>query len=159
VIGRGSTPHFISTDCYAVDPQKQVRIGSHYMKPNAAKQELLSATFIGALCGDNRLFCDWSKPGDEDLWVPPSFVPLVLECHSGAMSPLTRKTVDCISRKLSSASGSHTASHAALRLAQRIAIALHRENARALLQRAAPSEAGTRRSHWSSFSDRCEGFQ
>ena len=64
------------------------------------------------------------------------FVPLVVEAHGGGWSPSTRATVDFISRTRSACQHEDVAS-VSLRIAQRISCTLHKENARAVLRRAA----------------------
>ena len=64
------------------------------------------------------------------------FTPMICEAHSGAWSLTARRVIDRISEAIASTSGEekHVTS---LRVAQRISVALHRANARAILQRVA----------------------
>ena len=64
------------------------------------------------------------------------FVPMVVEAHGGGWSPLTRSTIDSISRTQASCIHEDFAS-VSLKVAQRISRTLHKENARAILRRAA----------------------
>ena len=64
------------------------------------------------------------------------FTPMICESHSGAWSPTARRKIDEISAAISSSTGELKA-NASLKLAQRTSIALHRANARAVLQRIA----------------------
>jgi hypothetical protein len=65
------------------------------------------------------------------------FTPLVFEAHGGGWSVSARKVLDTLAKSQSVAwqTGQEPAS---LRIAQRISISLHRENARAVLRRLAP---------------------
>ena len=65
------------------------------------------------------------------------FIPMVLESHGGGWSPLFRKTLDEITKIISSSSHDRNET-ASLRVAQRISVSLHRENARAVLRRLTP---------------------
>ena len=67
------------------------------------------------------------------------FVPLVVEAHGVGWGPTIRFTVDWISRVQSACQHNEVAS-VSLRIAQRISCTLHKENARAVLRRAAVSE-------------------
>ena len=75
------------------------------------------------------------------------FTPLIFESHGGGWSPLTRKVLDGIAKSQSAAwlIGSESPS---LRIAQRISIALHRENARAVLRRLAPPSVAPAPGGW-----------
>ena len=64
-----------------------------------------------------------------------NFVPMVFEAHGGGWSPLARATLDWISRNQASCHNDDSAA-VSLKIAQRISCTLHRENARAILQRA-----------------------
>ena len=74
------------------------------------------------------------------------FLPMVLESHGGGWSPLFRKTLDEITKRISSSSGEV----ASLRVAQRISASLHRENARAVLRRLTPVSTTAAASGWGS---------
>ena len=63
------------------------------------------------------------------------FVPMVVEAHGGGWSPLARATLDWISKHQASCHNDDPAA-ISLKIAQRISCTLHRENARAILQRA-----------------------
>ena len=64
---------------------------------------------------------------------------MVVEAHSGAWSPTARRVLDYLAKGIAAANG-EAVEVASLRLAQRISIALHRANARAILKRAASIE-------------------
>ena len=68
------------------------------------------------------------------------FTPMVFEAHGGGWSPLARATLDWISKQQAACHNDDPAA-VSLKIAQRISSTLHRENARAILQRtaAAPS--------------------
>ena len=68
-----------------------------------------------------------------------AFIPMICEAHSGAWSSIARQTLDVISAAVASSTGV-SKNNASLRLAQRTSIALHRANARAVLQRLASLE-------------------
>ena len=76
-----------------------------------------------------------------------TFVPMVIEAHSGGWSPLARTTLDWIARQASACTGEEHGP-AALRIAQRISATLHRENARAIHKRSASELAGSFYSGW-----------
>ena len=63
-----------------------------------------------------------------------AFMPMVLEASGGAWSPSARRVLDLVAKGLSS-NWSDEGCPSSLRFAQRISIALHRENARAVLRR------------------------
>ena len=67
------------------------------------------------------------------------FVPLVAEAHSGAWSPGARKVLDRVA-EMQKASGGEPGEVSSLRIAQRLSVALHRANARAVLRRSSPPE-------------------
>ena len=77
------------------------------------------------------------------------FLPMVLESHGGGWSPLFRKTLDEITKRISSSSQDR-GEVASLRVAQRISASLHRENARAVLRRLTPVSATAAASGWGS---------
>jgi hypothetical protein len=81
------------------------------------------------------------------------FVPMVLEAHAGGFSGLMRATLDWVSRQ---AAATQHENHGviALKIAQRISIALHRENARAVLIRAVVPEVGPQPTGWEDPGDR-----
>ena len=62
------------------------------------------------------------------------FTPMICEAHSGAWAPNARRVLDRVSRGMAACSGEET-EVVSLRLAQRISVALHRANARAILKR------------------------
>ena len=77
------------------------------------------------------------------------FVPMVLESHGGGWSALFRKTLDEITKRISSSA--HDRNEAAsLRVAQRISASLHRENARAVLRRLTPISSVASAAGWGS---------
>ena len=67
------------------------------------------------------------------------FTPMVVEAHSGAWSTTAKRVWDMIA-KAQSASWNEDGDVSSLRIAQRLSIALHRENARAVLRRVPPVE-------------------
>ena len=67
------------------------------------------------------------------------FTPMVVEAHSGAWSTTAKRVWDMIA-KAQSASWNEDGDVSSLRIAQRLSIALHRENARAVLRRVPPEE-------------------
>ena len=68
------------------------------------------------------------------------FVPIVFEAHAGGWSPMARGLFDWISREIAVRHNEEPGS-VSLKIAQRISIALHRENARAVLAREAEPES------------------
>ena len=62
------------------------------------------------------------------------FIPMIIESHGGGWSPLARAILDRLARRQSAAWSEHQ-EPASLRIAQRIACTLQRENARAVLRR------------------------
>ena len=62
------------------------------------------------------------------------FMPMVLEAHGGGMGKQFRKVVDAIAEQTASVTGSRS-ELCSLIIAQRISVALQRENARAILRR------------------------
>ena len=81
------------------------------------------------------------------------FVPMVLEAHAGGFSGLMRATLDWVSRQ---AAETQHENHGiiALKIAQRISIALHRENARVVLKRAVVPEVSPQPTGWDDPGDR-----
>ena len=63
-----------------------------------------------------------------------SFTPMVVDSHSGAWSPTARKTLDRVAKTLAM-SWNDQGESTSLKLAQRLSITLHRENARAVMKR------------------------
>ena len=80
------------------------------------------------------------------------FLPMVLESHGGGWSQLFRKTLDEITKRISSSSQDRS-EPASLRVAQRISASLHRENARAVLRRLTPVSTTTAASGWGSVGE------
>ena len=75
------------------------------------------------------------------------FTPMILEAHGGGWSPTFRRMVDWIAR--SAAAANHeTPAAVSLRIAQRIACSLQRENARAVLRRHADTQGAPETSAW-----------
>ena len=62
-----------------------------------------------------------------------AFHPFIFEAHSGSWSPLGRKICSHIAKSVATVENT-SPEIACLRIAQRISIALHRENARAILK-------------------------
>ena len=80
------------------------------------------------------------------------FIPMVLEAHAGGWSPTARGVLDWIARQAAAASGDEQ--HAvSLRIAQRLSCVLHRENARAILNRSRSAEAPKPPSGWDNPGD------
>ncbi len=75
------------------------------------------------------------------------FVPLVVEAHSGGWSGSARGCLGWLSQQVAAVSNSDP-DGVALRMAQRISITLHRENARAILRRSAEVGDASVRSAW-----------
>ncbi len=75
-----------------------------------------------------------------------TFTPVIFEAQSGAWSPSARKIFSDMAQKIASTSSSYaTPDSESLRFAQRLAITLQRENARAIVRRfagPAPAEYG-----------------
>ena len=73
-----------------------------------------------------------------------SFVPMVMEAHSGGWSKTARRVLDTIARHTAT-THRRSPEEASLDFAQRLSCSLHRENARAVLRRLAvrDGEAGT----------------
>ena len=63
-----------------------------------------------------------------------TFMPMVIEAHSGAWGPAATKVWMRLGRAISLVSGESTAVEM-LRLRQNLGLTLHRENARAILRR------------------------
>ena len=62
------------------------------------------------------------------------FVPMVFEAHGGSWGVSARAVIDVISKSLALTTGDAPES-SSLQIAQRLSLALHRENARAILKR------------------------
>ncbi len=77
---------------------------------------------------------------------------MVLEAHAGGFSGLMRSTLVLVSRQ---AAANQHENHGiiALKIAQRISIATHRENARAVLKREMVPEVGSQPTGWNAPSD------
>ena len=75
------------------------------------------------------------------------FTPMVLEAHGGGWSSLARGTFDWIARQ-TAAVQFEDPSTTALKMAQRISVSLHRENARAILKRAVVLEGRAQPGGW-----------
>ena len=67
---------------------------------------------------------------------------MVIEAHSGAWSPAARGILNQIAKNLA-AIWNEYCEIVSLRMAQRLSITLHRANARAVLRRTTPPEAGS----------------
>jgi hypothetical protein len=76
-----------------------------------------------------------------------AFVPMVVESSGGAWSPSARKLLDLVAKGLST-DWSEAGSPSSLRFAQRISVALHRENARAVSRRMDVVSSGAAQSGW-----------
>ena len=77
---------------------------------------------------------------------------MVMEAHSGAWSPVARKVLDWVADGVA-ATKIQPKEIASLIIAQRMSIAFHRENARAILKRAVAPAAPTAPSGWANFDD------
>ena len=71
------------------------------------------------------------------------FVPMVIEAHAGAWGQSAKKVLASISRN-AAASLKDSPDAVSLRIVQRLSIALHRENARAILKRCGGAQAAAR---------------
>ena len=81
-----------------------------------------------------------------------NFTPMIMEASSGAWSPTARKVLDNVARGQSAAwSTAHNIT--SLRIAQRMSIALHRENARAIMKRMVPQTASPTPSGWAAYEE------
>ena len=80
------------------------------------------------------------------------FTPMILEAHSGAWSPTARKVLDWLACGQSAAKGVPKEA-VSLIIAQRLSIALHRENARAILKRTSSPVTAPTPSGWASSDD------
>jgi hypothetical protein len=76
-----------------------------------------------------------------------TFTPMVVDAHSGAWSPTARHVWDMMA-KYQSATWNETGDLSSVRIAQRLAFALHRENARAVLRRTMATEEVGQASGW-----------
>jgi hypothetical protein len=85
-----------------------------------------------------------------------TFTPLVFEASGGSWSSLARRTLDWVARQ-GAAARLEDPDRASLRMAQRISVTLHRENARAVLKRAAWRESPTTAGGW--WDDRGDEWQ
>jgi hypothetical protein len=81
-----------------------------------------------------------------------NFTPMVLEASSGAWSPSARRVLDSIARG-QSASWNSAHNVTSLRIAQRMSVALHRENARAIMKRMVAPPAAPGGSGWADYVD------
>ena len=77
-----------------------------------------------------------------------SFVPMVIESHSGGWGKTARQTLDTIAKHVS-ACWRGEAEVESLRIAQRLSCSLHRENARAILRRLHDPAPGVKVGGWS----------
>ena len=73
--------------------------------------------------------------------------PLILEAHSGGWSATGRRVLDFIA-KAAAAAENESESVTSLRIAQRISVALHKENARAVLKRSVPGVSAPQPASW-----------
>jgi len=80
------------------------------------------------------------------------FTPMVVEAHSGAWSPNARAVLGRIATSLA-AVWNDSIEETSLRMAQRLSIALHRANARAILKRADPIEGARVDAAWDECDD------
>ena len=82
------------------------------------------------------------------------FTPMVVEAHSGAWSPTARKAFEFFTQKAASMASSLVSPEILpLRFAQRMSIALRRENARAILRRTAEAPDAVIGSDWDNWLD------
>jgi len=75
------------------------------------------------------------------------FTPMVLEAHGGSWSPVARQVFDRLAKRAAAATGEEP-SLVSLRIAQRTSVALHRENARAILKRLTTLSVEEPKSGW-----------
>ena len=86
-----------------------------------------------------------------------TFTPMVMEAHSGAWAPAARKVLDRVARGQATSNGSSSGA-ASLLIAQRLSIALHRENARAIIKRMGrPVAEPISGSGWAHYDDSLDG--
>ena len=79
------------------------------------------------------------------------FTPFVIEAHSGSLSSAARKVVDMIAKAQEQIGGRFVSEPTSLRIAQRISVALHRENARAILKRSVETPRTTASTSWADY--------
>ena len=92
-----------------------------------------------------RSFKDTAQMCESEGFV---FTPMVLEAHSGGLSPTFRSAVDWIAKRQATCQHEDP-EFVSLKIAQRISCTLHRENARAILRTAgAPSASPFPPSGW-----------
>ena len=77
---------------------------------------------------------------------------MVVEAHSGAWSPNARRVLDWLAAGQSAIRGQHK-DMTSLIIAQRLSVALHRENARAIMKRGVETAVAPAPSGWASFDD------
>ena len=76
-----------------------------------------------------------------------TFTPMVFEANGGSWSGLARRTLSWVARHVAAAR-LEDPDKVSLRMAQRISVCLHRENARAILKRAAWRDPSTAQGGW-----------
>ena len=82
-----------------------------------------------------------------------TFTPMIVEAHAGGWSPTAKQVWDRMA-KLQSATWNEQGNTSSIRIAQRLSIALHRENARTVLRRTPPSlDPGDPPSAWDEHAD------
>ena len=94
----------------------------------------------GVLASYETLKRNFQPPGDSESTDVQCtrqgfrFAPMVVEAHAGGWSKEARRVLDAIAKHVHAACNSD-AEIASLRIAQRVSVTLHRENARAVLRR------------------------
>ena len=86
------------------------------------------------------------------------FTPMVLETHSGAWSPAARRMLDWLASSQSATKGVSKEA-ASFIIAQRLSVSLHRENARAILKRAAAPLSTPEPNGWAMYTEEVDEAQ
>ena len=91
-----------------------------------------------------RSFKDTARVCEEQGF---EFIPMILEAHAGAWSPVARRIIDLVA-KGQTATWNEPGNTSSLRIAQRLSTALHRDYARAILRRTVNPVSGMAVSGW-----------
>ena len=83
------------------------------------------------------------------------FVPMVFEAHGGGFSAAVRGVLAWVAEQTAAAHNEEPAA-VAMKIAQRISCSLHRENARAILRRAAEPQVDQHPSGWEEAAEPAE---
>ena len=81
-----------------------------------------------------------------------NFVPMVCEAHSGSWSPQARQVIQRIA-KAQELAGFGSEASCSLRIAQRLSVSLHMENARAILRRTVVQAGTAHQGAWHDFQE------